>query len=196
MRTWLCWGAVRGARHCCPWGRFTGQAPGPGVRVRVFAPGWGGEGPLADLPPPACFLSYALGGGAPALQAWGSPLPRAAPSPYCPPASCFLFPSLCSFSGQDLVGWARPGGEEASIFPGACFWTCGLAGGQITPPGQPGRTQQDGGLRRAEWLYLAPFPGYVQGPPPSPAPQSATGLSSGGVSFPGAWHAPGAPTRL
>lgn len=54
-----------------------------------------------------------------------------------------------------------------------------FAGGQITPAGQPGRTLQEGRLKQAKGLFLAPFPGCVQQAPlPSPWP-SAWGWGTG-----------------
>lgn len=157
-------GATLGARH-----------PGDGVCCRM---GRGGS-PLSPSSPCLCFPFLHPGQQGAHLAGLGIPLPRAAPSPYCPPASCFLFPSLCSFSGENLVGMGKAWWGGSVYFPGACFWTCGFAGGQITfqvrPPDAAGKQPPAG--RRAIFSPLSRMcPGASSFPV---APQRATAFSLG-----------------
>lgn len=128
------------------------------------------------------------------MQAWGSPSPG---QPL--PLTALLLPASSSppfvlSQAKTWWGWARPGGEEASIFPGACFWTCGFAGGQITfqvrPPDAAGKQPPTG--RRA---IFSPLSRMCPGASFRVAPQRATGLSLGtGAPSPAATVGP-APSR-
>lgn len=191
---WLCWGP-RGGGAVIPGllrGRHLGQVPGRRGLV------WHGGGAGLWGPPPLPRFSFLMPCGVrrAGVCSPGQPLPPYPPA-RCPAASCFLFPPFV-LSRESPGAGGGGGREEASIFPGSGFWKCAFAGGQITPPGQPRRTLQEGGLEQAGELKIAP--GCIQQPfPPCGPPMWEWGPENSAQASEGfslVRHCPRAPTGL
>lgn len=128
--------------------------------------------------------------------------PQGSPFPLILLPDARLLPASSSlplfFLGRALGRGGGGGREEASIFPGSGFWKCAFAGGQITPPGQPRRTLQEGGLEQAGELKIAP--GCIQQPfPPCGPPMWEWGPENSAQASEGfslVRHCPRAPTGL
>lgn len=128
--------------------------------------------------------------------------PQGSPFPLILLPDAWLLPASSSlplfFLGRALGRGGGGGREEASIFPGSGFWKCAFAGGQITPPGQPRRTLQEGGLEQAGELKIAP--GCIQQPfPPCGPPMWEWGPENSAQASEGfslVRHCPRAPTGL
>lgn len=163
-------GATTGERHL-------GQASGEDVCSRM-----GRVGP-SDLPLPAsACLSYAVSSRVPAFGPGHAP-PQGSPFPQL--ASCFLFPSLCSFSGENVEGAGKAWGGRSIYPPRRLSLDTWLCWGPDTPLGQTGRTLQESSLQQAEGLFLAPCPVCVRGPPSPHGPaESHWAQPWGGGCFP------------
>ena len=187
---WLCWGP-RGGGAVIPGllrGRHLGQVPGRRGLV------WHGGGAGLWGPPPLPRFSFLMPCGVrrAGVCSPGQPLPPYPPA-RCPAASCFFCPPFV-LSRESPGAGGGGGREEASIFPGSGFWKCAFAGGQITPPGQPRRTLQEGGLEQAGELKIAP--GCIQQPFLPVAPPCGSGAQrtqprpARGSPWSGTAHAP------